>query len=324
MDLLDRYIKAVKSYLPKAQQDDIIRELAANIQAQMDDRATELGRPLTDAEQEAILQSHGHPMLVAGRYQTAWGTLVFGRQLIGATLFPFYVKVLWFTLELSLITHVIVIVALFFGGNPTTFGGVMTEIVFQITIQFVVITGIFAAMEQYLPTMTWNAQRPPTLTQAFPKVRQSTRLESVAQIIVLAILAVWLRFIFDRPEVLLGPAAATYRLGPIWYDVALPTVLIVVVSIMQGAINLIRPDWVQLRQTVRVATDIGSLGIMVYLLRATGWIVLAHPTDTSTALGPINHYIAYGLWIAVLSTLVIIAVDSWRWLRSWQGSSAQS
>jgi hypothetical protein len=90
MDLLDRYVHAVSSFLPLAQQDDIVTELSANLRAQMDDREAELGRPLSEAEQEAILQQHGHPMIVAGRYQPNQGGLVFGRQLIGATLFPFY------------------------------------------------------------------------------------------------------------------------------------------------------------------------------------------------------------------------------------------
>ncbi len=39
MELLDRYINAVKSFLPAKQQDDIIKELSDNLQSQMDDRA---------------------------------------------------------------------------------------------------------------------------------------------------------------------------------------------------------------------------------------------------------------------------------------------
>ena len=49
MDLLDRYLNAVRSFLPPAQRDDITTELAANLQAQMEDRAAELGRPLSEA-----------------------------------------------------------------------------------------------------------------------------------------------------------------------------------------------------------------------------------------------------------------------------------
>ncbi len=55
MELLDRYLTAVQRFLPRAQQNDIIAELAENLQSQMDDEAERLGRPLTPAEQEAIL-----------------------------------------------------------------------------------------------------------------------------------------------------------------------------------------------------------------------------------------------------------------------------
>src|SRR5215470_3162713 len=93
MDLVDRYVNAVRTFLPKAQQDDIIKELSGNIRAEMEDREDELGRPLTEDEQEAILQQHGHPMIVAGRYQPNQGSVAFGRQLIGTALFPFYLRV---------------------------------------------------------------------------------------------------------------------------------------------------------------------------------------------------------------------------------------
>ena len=66
MNLLDRYLQAVRFFLPRRQQDDIVRELSENLLSQMEDRAEALGRPLTEDEQADILRRHGHPMLVAG------------------------------------------------------------------------------------------------------------------------------------------------------------------------------------------------------------------------------------------------------------------
>ena len=48
MNLLDRYLQAVRFFLPRRQQDDIVRELSENLLSQMEDRAEELGRPLTE------------------------------------------------------------------------------------------------------------------------------------------------------------------------------------------------------------------------------------------------------------------------------------
>lgn len=53
MDLVGRYLKAVAKALPEAQREDIIRELSEDIRSEMEDKAGELGRPLTEAEQQA-------------------------------------------------------------------------------------------------------------------------------------------------------------------------------------------------------------------------------------------------------------------------------
>jgi hypothetical protein len=84
MQLLDRYLSAIKTWLPKKQRDDIAAELAANLHAEADDRASGLGRPLTEDEVAALLKQHGSPILVASRYQEEGRTVTFGRQLIGS------------------------------------------------------------------------------------------------------------------------------------------------------------------------------------------------------------------------------------------------
>src|SRR5262249_31754722 len=100
MRLLDRYVSVVRGHLPEEQREDIVRELYENIRAQMDDKAAELGRPLTEAEQETIIKRHGHPIFVAGRYLPQ-------QHLIGPALFPIY----WVTLKTVLpIAYVIVVV----------------------------------------------------------------------------------------------------------------------------------------------------------------------------------------------------------------------
>src|SRR5262245_11836285 len=103
MELVDKYVQAVKQYLPEGQQNDIARELAENLRAQMEDREESLGRPLTPDEQEAILKRMGNPAVVAGRYQTNPMRLSFGRELIGPVLFPIYLRVLIIGLVLMLL-----------------------------------------------------------------------------------------------------------------------------------------------------------------------------------------------------------------------------
>ena len=68
MELLDRYLQAVRKYLPLRRQDDIIAELRANMESQIEDRESELGRSLTQGEFDDFLRKIGHPMVVASRY----------------------------------------------------------------------------------------------------------------------------------------------------------------------------------------------------------------------------------------------------------------
>ncbi len=90
MELLDRYLKAVKFWLPSEQKQDIVAELSEDIRSQIEDKESELGRQLNDAEVEAILKKGGPPMLVAQRYLPQ-------RYLIGPALFPTY----WMVLKLT-------------------------------------------------------------------------------------------------------------------------------------------------------------------------------------------------------------------------------
>ena len=52
MELLDRYLQAVRKHLPWQRQEDILAELRANLESQLDEKQGELGRPLTPTEAE--------------------------------------------------------------------------------------------------------------------------------------------------------------------------------------------------------------------------------------------------------------------------------
>jgi hypothetical protein len=202
--------------LPAAQQDGIITELSAKLHPQMEDREAELGRPLSEAEQEAILQQHGHPMLVAGRYQGSQGSLVIGHILIGATLFPLYRKMLWRTMAISLSVCLVIFIALGITGTAVTFSGFLSAVLLQIVIQSAVVTAIFAVVDQYLPTMQWNAHHPPALHPMLRQGQLKLQLESIVEIVAILVCLYWLWVVFEKPTLLVGSAAQTYQLGPIW------------------------------------------------------------------------------------------------------------
>ena len=97
MELLDRYLQAVKKHLPLRRQDDIIAELRANMESQLEDKESALGRPLTTGELEDWLKKMGSPIMVAARYQPQ-------QYLIGPAIFPVY----WYVMRLVLLWAVII------------------------------------------------------------------------------------------------------------------------------------------------------------------------------------------------------------------------
>jgi hypothetical protein len=325
MNLLDRYVHNVRTYLPKSlpetQRDDIVNELSENIQARMDDREAELGRPLTEAEQEAILHQYGHPMIAAGRYQTDQeARVVFGRQLIGTTLFPIYLRVLWIVIAISLGIYAVMLVGLAISGKPPSVGDVITTVIMQVAIQFAVLTGIFAAADSYLPTMEWSAK---DLTMPAPQApaRQEARIprmESLGEIIGIVVLVGWFWVAFDRPFLLFGPALDGYQLGSVWQQVAIPMLLVLAVSVAQAVVNLVRPEWVRMKRVERVLTDIAVLGIVAYLLQAGAgqWVVAASGSSASaSALNSVNEFVRYGLLATAAGILIVIGMDAWRLIR---------
>ena len=200
MELLDCYLKAIRSYLPDAQKDDIIKELSENLRSQMEDKEGELGRPLNEGEIEALLKAHGHPLIVAGRYRQDERSFAFGKQLIGPVLFPCYTKVLAFNLGITSVVLLFVFTALIASGQPVS---LMTDLpsvfLHQLLIQFTVVTTIFAVMDRHLAKYPdrWDPRRPshpyyPNLPET-DDARRVPRIESVSKLIALSVWITWLR-----------------------------------------------------------------------------------------------------------------------------------
>ena len=59
MELLDRYLHAIKFWLPRGQREDIAAELSEDIRSQMEDEEAKLGRKLNEFDLASILKQRG-------------------------------------------------------------------------------------------------------------------------------------------------------------------------------------------------------------------------------------------------------------------------
>jgi hypothetical protein len=311
MQIVDRYLDSVKKCLPVAQADDIGKELSENIYAQIEDKESELQRSLTELEVQAILKQHGHPLLVASRYRQEHRNVSFGAQIIGPALFPFYIRVLKFNLGLTGIILIVIFAALFAGGQPI--GSWPQVFVYQLLIQFIVVTLIFWAMDKHFTKFpdSWDPRKPygvrhPALTarEDGPRI---PRLNSASHLVALLIALFWLRMVQRHQFLFFGPAASFLSLSPNWTRLYLPISGLILLGIIGAGISLVRPDWVRLHWLIRALVSVGNVIVALFLLKSGDSIVivdLGKAPDAAHVAQIVNQTLHYCIWFAVIMVIV--------------------
>jgi hypothetical protein len=223
MELFERYLQAVKRYLPGERQDDIVAELRANLEAQREEREAALGRPLTEGEMIDWLKELGPPMQMASRYQAP-------RYVIGPTVFPMYwyilrLAALWASVAYAIAATVRTIVEThppeWIAQQVLAYPGFLIVVAAWVTGAFAVLElvserypekcpAIFAAGPQWSPTSL-----PPLEKEHAGKGKPRSLTTAVAEFLVEIVLLAWLVLIPSHPYVLLGPGAAFLEHSPV-------------------------------------------------------------------------------------------------------------
>jgi hypothetical protein len=343
-DLLGLYLRAVARHLPREQRADIVEELSENLLAQIEDEEAQLGRPLTAADTEALLKRHGHPLLVAGRFQADQRSLAFGRQLIGPALFPFYARVLrlnlWITLAACLAAAAIVELA----GRPIL--PALPILLLPFVVQFAVVTVIFVGLEIYLRRFPdrWNPRDLPdhrellpgspldTLTRHVvgPEPPRVPRLESLAQLVFTALFFFWWLAVPRQLPFVFPPGKSFLQPGPGWWAFYQPVLWIAAVGMVQPLLNLLFPHWTLFRAAMRTATTALFMAVLGYTLEVGSWVVPApaagDPSAHLQVVAAIDRWCRTGVISTLAVCALILALEIRRLLLLWRGRapSAQS
>lgn len=113
MELLQRYVDNVKTYLPGKLREDIGSELYSGLQDEYDEMSDTLGRAPTEVELSALLQRRGHPMEVAAAFRPR-------KTLVSEALFPLYTQVLkWVFLAVIVGNGAVAVLSLFQQSEPS-------------------------------------------------------------------------------------------------------------------------------------------------------------------------------------------------------------
>ena len=338
MELLDRYLEAVKKQLPWERQEDIVAELRANLEAQLDDKQEELGHTLTAEEAKAWVGQLPPPAIMAGRYRRQ-------QYLIGPGLFPIYWLILrMVTFWVFICTAIVNGIRLFTQPwSAAAVPGAIVDVAFVVLLNAAIITVIFAAIEyallhhpEWIPqvaqqTSKWDLNALPQIepaTQGKKRTRAHTIIEAAAHTLMLC----WLLLLPKYPVLILGPGAfivyaLPYTLAPIIMTFYWAVVALNVVQLVWKLVDLYTGAWMGERKLERFAIKLMGIIPILIALRAPGkmWVVLKDPAAEfvkyGAQLAQINQAIYIGLRIVLIITVITFALEIGNWfLQSYRRS----
>lgn len=329
MELLDRYLQAIRKYLPNRRQDDIIAELRANMESQIEDRESELGRALTQGEFEDLLRKMGPPVVVASRYQPQ-------QYLIGPTFFPLYLYVLRTVLLWAFIVYCIVISVVVPLTSPNETGiveslmrtpWVLINVAAWVTIAFAVVEFVSTHYPNVCPqiadlTNKWHPQSLPPLEKQSGTRKPKSYVQAIAEVVFGFIGLAWLLLIPRHPFLLMGPGfvylrASPFLLAPVWWTFYWLALGVNVFQLAWKCIDLLRETWQNPARFQTIIFKVLGLTPLLLLLAAPDhvYLLLKNPDADQLRYGhqidQINNGIHLG--VAVICAIVVIqlAWDLW-------------
>jgi hypothetical protein len=333
MELLDRYLQAVKKHLPWQRQDDILAELRANLESQLEDKEAELGRPLTKDEAEIWLKQIGSPLQMAARYQPQ-------QYLIGPSLFPIYLYVLKFASLLALLVYSVVsAILIFVAGDPTLTSivaailrvpGVIINTALWITFVFAIIefaitrygtswlpADKFPPAAGYGPNWT-PSDLPPVEKNAKGGKKPRSYAQAVAEVIFGFLLIIWLLLIPKYPFLLLGPGIvyahlAPFQLEPVWWQFYWWIVGLNIFQFGTKLINLLYGAWQDPQPWMTMVNKALGLVPIVILFNHPMLFSLKHPEldqqHYSPTLDLVNRSVHRGLLVVCAIVILQVLVE---------------
>jgi hypothetical protein len=319
MDLVDRYLHAVKFWLPQKQKQDILAELAEDLHSQVEEREAGLGRKLNEAEIADLLKQRGRPMLVANSFRPQ-------QYLIGPALFPIYIFVLKVTAALYLLPWILVWIGMAvsraahsgqsLGHAMASFWTAFWPTAFAMAAS---VTVIFAILERVQTDSRFLEHWDP---HKLPPVRDPNRIPLSNSILEVIINLVFLSWLIGGAwyERVLHFSDLTITLSAAWHYFFWGFVILTAANAVASAINVFHPYWTVTRASIRVISDCIGSALFCWLLK--GPYVLAGlsspdvpPEKMAHIVNAINWWASKMFPFAVVACVLIVLGNAYRVLR---------
>lgn len=328
-ELFERYLQAVRKYLPWERQADIVAELRTNLEAQREEREADLGRPLTEGEMIDWLKELGPPHQMAARYQPP-------RYLIGPAVFPMYWNILRLVLLWASVAYAVSIVVRLVAEShsPNWVVGQVGGFWGVLLMAAAWVTGVFAVLEflserypekcpDFLaPASRWSPTTLPPLQKPHETDSKPPSLMGLAaELVVQFAFIIWLLLIPHHPYLLFGPGTEFVRSGPV---VFLPVVVWFYWSILAVAavqfgwklFTVLADTWWE-KNTLQhlVMKAVGILPTVVMIAAPDHAYVAANPfalhsLPPQLSIAMLNHYILMGFTVVAFITVMQLVWDA--------------
>lgn len=299
MDLIERYLAAIRRNLPTEKATDVTAELREDLLSRIEEGEERLGRSLDKSELSTLIKESGHPLVVASRYRQR-------QQLIGPETYPFFI----FTLKLVLLIVAVIIVVAAFAAMA--FGGAdpwqaIPRAVGQLAMYSLVnggaVTLAFAILDQNdFAAKHIRAWKPETLPDLGEERRG--RWEGPLEVALTVAFLLWWTGIVS-PE--FRPGGSNFRIeaAPVWQQLYWPILILALARLVHNIIQWLRPRWKTVRTILGVATALGALALLPFLYQAGEWariVPMGMPADAAMAL---QDSLNLALRIAIIAVGVI-------------------
>jgi len=320
-DLLDRYLQAIGEHLPAATRDDVLAELRANLQAQIDDRSEELNRPLSEADVAAILKDHGRPLVVAARYSPQ-------QYLIGPAIFPYYITTLRRAAPFVLI---IVFLAqasglLFVHTLPELIAGIAKSIAvlipnlilfaFWVTAAFAIAEFVYTRNQSKPFDRSWDPTKLPAIK---PQLKGKSRAARIADLIFHCLWVAYVLEIPAHPFLIFGPSDLYLRmlnatLAPAWHTFYILLLILLVFQVLTKILAL-TPTFDRWQSPLDLVTKLFGVAATAYLATMKTYFVPTGPSTDPGTLAVVNYWTSISFHIVLVIVLLQLLIEAWKLLR---------
>jgi hypothetical protein len=332
MTLLDRYLNAVHlALIGHSRREDIVAELREEILSRIEENEAELGRSLSDAEVEALLKQHGHPLVAASRYR--------GRQyLVGPTMLPLYEAAVMILLGLAALVQVILVIA---SPDPVeaasdAAGSFVNAALTSIGLLTVIAVALERAQVRFDFLERWSVRDLPDLRGSWRAgssaaaagwkdwisgSRQS-RWDHLVQLIAASIFLLWWTGVIAwSPEWALQGTVLRLGWAPVWEGLYWPVVALAVLTILTAAIGFLAARPTPVRSLLEAVTSIAGLAIVGWALQHQPLVEVSVRGPTRDAASLVEH-VNRGVWLVLVGCAIAWLVELGR--AAWNFRQAQA